>query len=263
MLPPRHWSDATWPLLIPIETVAPLVQACIPRGDPDIPCAVEGRGRSRRCSQHSQQPQDADGQAYVVAKSVLTAVPLVPTRSTSQIVVCETVIEITSARSSTWANAIKVPNVGENNAGRLSAYFAMLGNFMKRAFLAIICGCRSHRELLAAYAAMRCPTRKWPIAIHRRRSPETATLSFISARFIRPASGARGPMKRRSGGFHAPPTRVIRTPCWFSRDLCRRSRNVRKTTSTPTNGPTSFRSAPGLTNSATEAASSWASWKPE
>ena len=100
---------------------------------------------------------------------------------------------------------------------------------------------------------IRYPTRKWPIAIRRPRNPEIARLSFISARFIRRASGARGPMKRHSGGFRAPLTKVIRMQCWFSLGFMPLGGELRKTTSTPTSGPTLFQSAPGSKSSATEA----------
>jgi hypothetical protein len=62
------------------------------------------------------------------------------------------------------------------------------------------------------------------------RNPETARLSFIWARSIRRASGVRGPMKRPSGGFRAPLTKVIRMQCWFLPDSMPLGGELRTTT---------------------------------
>ena len=89
-------ADATLPLLIPIWTVAPLVQALFLEAirtfhSPSNVAAPAGVAASIPSSHRMRMDK-------ILLRECLTAVPFVPTRSTSQIVSCETVIEITSAR---------------------------------------------------------------------------------------------------------------------------------------------------------------------
>src|SRR6266700_3966565 len=103
-------ADPTWPLLIPIWTVAPLVQAVFLEAirtfhSPSNVAAAAGVAASVPSSHRMRMEK-------MILRERLTAVPFVPTQSTSPVVCSRTVIEITPERQGLGLSSSGA-NVGE------------------------------------------------------------------------------------------------------------------------------------------------------
>ena len=119
---------------------------------------------------------------------------------------------------------MKVINASENSAGRF--FLGMLGNFMKRALLAIICGA----ALLASSVAF---------------AADPASDRDMADRYAQAAQSGDSDAQFYLGALYS---------SGVGRQL---AEELRKTTPKPTCGLTSSRLAAGLMSSGTAAASSW------